>query len=311
MIKNVPSQEDFTDSAVTYFNIAWDFVIKLISVLDDSELEFSDSDGKIKKEYWRAAQKQLSTALALTQQGVEFMLKGYICSISPYLLISRNPRDWPSKSNTINTNFSEFRTMDAQDLIKVHDTVSKKKIPKAFKEQFEKLRRKRNICLHTVDRKSTITVKEVLISILQASYDPTLESNWFEIRRYYLSQSPETIAYSDEYVYDQLLKEAQSVIGILDNKQTQYYFNFNKRQKKYSCLNCSWQCENFDANMKFAQLRPNDPHSTHIYCFVCNYTSDVNRLKCENTDCKGDVIGLFYGSEGYCLSCDQYWGEYE
>lgn len=300
MIKNIPTPKDFEDSGIAFFNMAWDFVLNLISILDDSELESWDSDGEIKNQYWHSSQRQLSTALSLTQQGIEFLLKGKISSFSPYLLITANPREWPSKCNIINTNYSAFRTIDAQDLIKVHDTVADKKLPKDFKDQFDKLRKLRNTYIHTVDKKLKITVKEVLESTLKVQQILIGEQKWFSIRLNYLSESPESIAYSDDYLYDQLLREAASVIEILDNKHTKCYFNFNKRQRKYVCYNCAVQCEDYDVNLKFAQLKPNDRKSKEIYCFVCNGTYDVERLNCENTDCKGNVIDAV---DGVCLTC--------
>lgn len=300
MIKNIPGPEDFKDSGIDFFNMAWDYAIKLTFDLHDSEVETWDDDGEVTDEYWDSSQKTLSTALALTQQGIEFLLKGKISSVSPYLLLTGNVREWPHKCDQNDCSFSDFRTIDAQDLIKVHDTVAEIKLSTEFKDHFNKLRRMRNTIMHTVDKRLKLTTKEIFETILQASKSLLGDSKWFSHRNSYLNQSPAYIAFSDDWLYDQLLREAEVIVDILGNSQTELYLGFSKKQRKYICYNCATSCEDYNWNWKFAQLKPNTPKSTSIYCFVCNETHKVKRKKCGVLDCKGNVLD---SDDEVCLTC--------
>lgn len=66
----------------------------------------------------------LSSSLSLVQQAIEFFLKGAIVDTSPYLLIVDEPRNWPAGCSMQDIPFANFRTLDAQDLPRVHDTVA-------------------------------------------------------------------------------------------------------------------------------------------------------------------------------------------
>jgi hypothetical protein len=71
-------------------------------------------------DYWFKAQPALANAFGLIQQAMEMALRGRIASISPFLLISRDPKDWPKTVENGAVPFSDFRTLDAADLIMVH-----------------------------------------------------------------------------------------------------------------------------------------------------------------------------------------------
>jgi len=50
-------------------------------------------------------------------------LKAKLVAISPFLLIAGNPSEWPKVLDETGVSFSDFRAIDAQDLIKVYNTV--------------------------------------------------------------------------------------------------------------------------------------------------------------------------------------------
>lgn len=117
MLIDIPSELEFSVTAENLINGAWNSLIKLIS-----EYEILKSLGSSKKtldQYWTYAKPELTTALAMVQNAVEFYLKGKIISISPYLLISLEPRNLPKSSTNSDISFSSFRMLDAQDLVKV------------------------------------------------------------------------------------------------------------------------------------------------------------------------------------------------
>src|SRR5947208_1683386 len=118
MITEIPTAEEFEAIGMQMLNGAWDTGASLLVDLDEAE-EFNPYLEEVKEDYWNAARTQLSTGLASAQQGNEFLLKGRIAKVTPFLLIG-SPRDWPGGCATKPVPFANFRTIDAQDLVKVH-----------------------------------------------------------------------------------------------------------------------------------------------------------------------------------------------
>ena len=126
MITNVPSSNDFKVEALELLALAWDMVASLLHDLHEMEYFIiageSESDGpsvsvEAKERYWRAARRQLTTALSLTQQGAEFGIKANVANVSPFLLLT----DPGLGAKADEVDFNSLRTIDAQDLTKVHD----------------------------------------------------------------------------------------------------------------------------------------------------------------------------------------------
>ena len=107
MIVNVPTAEDFTRTGSNLLNLAWSQVDNLLAVRLDFENDTGLEDvspglmaihkpepetaeeRKVRhREYWSAAERELANAMAIAHQGVEFLLKGRIALVSPYLLIA-------------------------------------------------------------------------------------------------------------------------------------------------------------------------------------------------------------------------------
>jgi len=99
---------------------------------------------------------------------VEFRIKGLIVEISPYLLIVNATRNPPKADSCGNISFSEFHTLDAQDLIKVHDTFSSVKFSVKFTDWFRDMRILRNRFMHTVDMKTDISPELIFTSVVFA-----------------------------------------------------------------------------------------------------------------------------------------------
>ncbi|MCI0358588.1 MAG: hypothetical protein L0211_08900 [Planctomycetaceae bacterium] len=80
MITDVPTSDDFQQAGVGFLNLAWDTVYELAR--DSLNYQEWDYYGDEELEYWQAAQRPLATALALTQQGIELLLKAKIAEFS-------------------------------------------------------------------------------------------------------------------------------------------------------------------------------------------------------------------------------------
>jgi hypothetical protein len=305
MISDIPSHEDFELSGVVFLNLAWDAVREILFTLDESEIERvdeeDDDDEKLADEFWAAAQKPLMTALALVQQATEILLKGKIAAVSPYLLITGDPRSWPKGCDKENTPFTEFRTIDAQDLIRVYNTVSNTRLDQEFIASFEELRRIRNRIMHSVDKNFKTTPKEIVTAILEVIHNVVAPCGWIERRRDYLYNHPSAIAYySTEHVEGHLAQEILYIIDLLDKPKFHKYFGANLRNRRYHCLHCNGECSEFSLEPKLAQLVPNEPASTNLHCYLCGVDRTVVRKRCIATGCRSNVIDA---DEDICLVC--------
>lgn len=166
MIKDVPNPQDFFDSGIELFDFAWDTVAVLITNLSIAEQDFDVEIADVTEEYWASSKRRLTTALAMTQQGVEFVLKGKVAEISPYLLLAESASKGPSPYEGREITFSEFKTIDAQDLVRLHDTVQAKRLPADFVQKFNEMRNKRNRIAHSIDKNLQVHTTEVLETIL-------------------------------------------------------------------------------------------------------------------------------------------------
>jgi len=303
MITEVPTGSDFRQSGVGFLNLAWESAITLALELDEMEVEEWDSEGAVTDEYWQAGQRPLATAIALAQQGVELLLKARIADVSPYLLVSGNPRDWPKGCDTSDLPFSEFRTLDAQDLVRAHDAVTNQRLPDDFKRQYEAFRRMRNTIFHTVNKTLRITTEDVIRLILETTEVLIQPRRWIALRREFLNASPVAVgSYAGQDVaIASLNRELPKVVELLKPAELRRFFAFEKRQRSYVCYNCCSALRDYwTEDVMLAQLSPNTPTSTSLHCIACDENTTVVRRPCTQAGCRSNVIEA---EDGVCLVC--------
>ena len=313
MILDFPTKRDFFGAANDYLNSSWGSVIELLSEFEELGSTIEDSDHEEEsKRYWSSAKQTLISATALIQQAVEFYIKGKISDVSPYLLISGNPQSWPKGCNKKDVEFSSFRTLDAQDLLKVHDTVCEIKFSDKFIQRYDELRIFRNKVMHTVDKSLDIRPEEVIAFILFA-HDYFSESDvWFKSRERYLEQTPansmKTIQDDDEnenYILFSLLKEFRIVTEVLTPSQLKQYIAFDKKAKCIHCPNCLkkasqmyfWDTAFID---ECGETYQEIDKSGSFECALCQHEGNTIKRKCEEEGCEGEYLD---GSTGICFSC--------
>lgn len=188
MIIDIPTKNDFYTMADHIVNEAWEKVADLayefreIDIWNSFHKEskcFSESDASNFEHYWAFARPKLITAFNLILQSIEFRLKGLIVEISPYLLITNATRNPPKPDSDGNISFSEFHTLDSQDLIKVHNTFASKALPEKFTTWFNSMRTLRNRFMHSVDKKTDIMPHLIFTSVIEAhNYLNTECAHW-------------------------------------------------------------------------------------------------------------------------------------
>lgn len=331
MIIDVPTTDDFRTSGIDFLNLAWEKLIELLKQLrrakeyfDSFSFETIEEEGdevKItpfqhvisEEAYWRQAQRQLATTLSLVEQGTEFLIKGGIVEVSPFLLLAGIANNIPRGAQERDVRFSEFKTVDAQELVKIYNMVAQTHLPDDFSARFDSLRSRRNTIMHTVDPSLQISVKELFVELLEVNHYLLGPRSWVKNRKTYINNAPESVLDEPhEYrVYDyevaQLGPELNVVIDLLEPAEVRKYFSFNKKQRRYMCPYCfnkafGWLKNKglIDHIPKLAQLSPNTSASKEVYCLICEQSSPVSRRTCNSEGCKGNVIGGEYNT---CLTC--------
>ncbi|HYD88867.1 MAG TPA: hypothetical protein VEA80_15440 [Vitreimonas sp.] len=305
MICDIPTSAEFETAALNLLNLAWSIGIDIATELDEAHGFGVELNKKETADFWSLAQPALGNGFALVQQAQEMALKGRIAAISPFLLISGAPREWPSGSSKQDTSFARFRTIDAADLIKVLHTVCdlNGRLPTGFEEFFERVRLQRNAIVHAGGIGRQVEVTELLIGVLQTARDLFPAKSWAKRRREYCENDRIAITYSTDHVGYQVLREFGKAHGLLKPAERQTYFGTTKA-RLYSCPQCRADADRIDEEIiALAQLRPNLPTSTQVYCFVCEEETAVERRQCTEEDCLSNVICADPNFENECLLC--------
>ena len=265
----------------------------------DGDVELKDA---AEEAYWKSATTRLSTTLAIAHQAAEFYIKGRIAEISPFLLLSSNVRDWPKVDADGNTSFSRLRTIDAQDLVRLHDRCSMSPLNEDFKAQLENIRVRRNSIMHTVGTGLAVKVNELVKSILGV-HENLMGAEWLDFRRAALDQSSASKLYSEieRWSDAHLVQEYLVVEAILSAAELEKFFGLPAGQRRYICPQCTWDTfADSDILVNSAVLLPNTPGSTNTRCPLCNAHQPVFRRDCERVGCPGNVISDDWIK---CLTC--------
>lgn len=305
MIKNIPKSKNFLEIGMSQLNFAWEIILSLLEDLHEAEEYYEVNVKKVDKKFWDASKQRLSNSLFSLQHGVEFLLKSKIIEISPYLLIAENLSNWPKSCDKKDIDFADFKTVDAQDLIKIYNTFSSTRLSEEFNLTFNKLRKKRNSIVHTVDKRINLQAKEVMVEMLTMYKKFFPEGNWVHERRKSEEASPMSKLHSSDHIEPRLVREFSLLVKLLSHSELMEFFNFDNGQRVYICDYCKEVCNDYydDLYPKTAILKPNKSDSTNLYCFVCEKNIKVERIKCSNVGCKGNVISRDYAT---CLTCGSY-----
>jgi hypothetical protein len=306
VITNIPTPQDFFQESRNCLNLAWHMTMELLECDywdEDWGVDTCD-DEDVSDDILRKAQYVLRNALTLIQQAHELAIKGRISEISPFLLLVGSPSTWPSRCEIIDTDFGEFRTLNAVDLPKVHDAVHHAKLSNNVRQRYNQLRVLRNAAMHGVDKKNTLSPKDVLIYIIEASRDLLGVRNWFLGREQHLSDEDPVFARSGDYVMDRLLDEfswAQRSLGAHDCERL---IGFKPNSPSFCCPTCYHSSE-VAKRIDTANI----DHDGRVKCFLCESLFEVVEEKCNWADCKG-VLRISSGEyEGACIECFHYSGD--
>jgi hypothetical protein len=309
LITDVPSSDEFREVGLHFLNDAWGVAVShaveqeaLSAYLDEGRAD-GDEAGAEETAPNPRVRRSMATALATVQQGVDFLLKARIAEVSPFLLIDHDPARWPRQCDKTDTPFSAFRTLDAQDLVRAHDTVAAARLPEEFKALFDRLRQHRNTSFHTVDRNTLVPEREVILAVLKVCGFLLGNHRWPGIRLDHLADQPADPWSKYDLSLVQLNRELTCVVDLLGPADVKKHLGFDPKQRRYCCPNCFQECRDFDDGdtiARLAQLHPNTAESTSVKCLACGKSYPVVRKACGHKGCKGNVIEA---EDEVCLTC--------
>lgn len=325
MIIEIPSADDFRRASIDLLNLVWSTAIGYLNDCQDFEEfddhtsdTFGDSDttwtpeerATTEVKLWQESQVSLANAFSLIQQAIEMGFKARIAEVSPFLLIARDARDYPAGSTKKDIPFSAFRSLDAADLMRVHNTVCREKLSDQFGNFWDSIRRRRNVLIHSVVLSGElIKPQELLEHVLIINKAMHPGETWFNRRLLHYKKNYEnTDVYMWEYgiIYADICNEFYVAFNYLPKKMTREIFGFDHRARSYMCFHCFMKadsdCWYYMRNPRSALLTPNSKQSTSLLCTMCGQISAVIRRKCCNPSCKSTVLC----NEGQmCLLCGE------
>jgi hypothetical protein len=300
VIIDVPTPDEFTERADSLLQLAYSIISKLYeNQREDWRL---DADEEQLREYWRKCSPSLANALALLQQAHELFLKGRVATVSPYLLLAREPQHWPKKSLQDNISFSEFLTVGAAELPRLHDMVCTPRLDNKIRSFLNSIRERRNMFVHQ-GHAPTAKVAELFEAVLVTHKWAHPHQSWFQARREHLENDHLAALYSSDHVVANLHEEFAELLKELGPSAFKNLLGFDKKGLWFNCPICEVSIGDFGDAEATAQLFE-DEQGSNIQCLVCEGSTKVVRRKCYNPDCKSTVYIAPEGEwEEACCLC--------
>lgn len=300
MITEIPTASEFQAAGLNQLYLAWQIAIQAVQDYEalDDQVDQADKEAG-STDYWAKSQPALANAFGLIQQAMEMALKGRIASISPFLLISRDPKDWPKGADTGTVPFSEFRTLDAADLVRVHNTFSPMALNEQFRTFWDGVRRDRNKIMHSVSAKpfDPATLVHTIMTAAQALF---ADVRWPK-RLLNMEAEGKYAAYGlDDGTRNVVMRQIDIAVRHLTPAENRLFLGHDTKRRSYICPHCyseanrDWQ----DSLPALAQFPSKSGGQRALHCVVCEETTEVERIACTNPDCQGDVI-----YDGVCFTC--------
>lgn len=305
MIIGLPTESDLKDAAVDYLYMALSDAIAIVlgekDYVEASKHGFKDEEAAdLIRGYWTSVRRKLAGCASLLQMGTELLLKAHVARVSPYALLD-SVTSWPKAASREDTNFDEFRTIDAHALTQVVNTLCDRRLSPEFMTTFDRVRKRRNAIVHAASDRAVPTCEAVIRDVLIVSANLVGEGLWPELHRAQAHAVPfSKIDHYSSIEYG-LLQEFDLMLRILKPAEAQRHFGMSMQRRRYHCPKC--RLGKFAPDIKLAVLSPNTSHSTALSCIACGHSHSVVRRACDK--CAGNVVD----NDGCCLSCNKYVGE--
>lgn len=282
MIIDLPTAEELIERADALLHLACSVAMKLHH--DQNEDWAEGIEDEAREEYWIKCRPALANALALVQQSHELYLKGRIVAVSPFLIIARDPQHWPKDGATRDISFTEFLTLGAAELPRVHDLVCSTRLDEATRKFLQDVRELRNAFVHQ-GAASASRAGEVIDLVLRTHQWIYPTTPWFQARGDYLANDHMSALYSSDHVTAELHYEFATLMETVTPANFKLWFGASKKTLWFRCLHCVRNTSDYGDPSHTAQLRPNTRTAGRVVCLVCGEETAVERRRCGDPDC--------------------------
>lgn len=306
MIVDVPNSETLAQICINGLNAAWNAALRVLFELADANVAEWDEDFSARRDYVRASQPNLLSVLSNIQQALELGVKSRIAAVSPYLLIAGDVKQWPKGRDGNVISFYEFRTIDAFDLVRVHNSVCSSVLPDSFCKIFNEMRRKRNVIVHLGGGDIEVDAKDLLPLILECFGHLFPDRCWVEERYKYEESQPIYKLHGNDFLTMDLVGEFKGVVSLLKPSLLRKHYGYDNRKAKYICVSCTdEEASQLGSRTALAQIRSADADKAQLYCCVCAKENEVLRQPCVVMGCKNALIFQDLFGWRTCVICGE------
>lgn len=308
VIQNVPTSDNLNRAALRLYFTAWTSLIAIATDFDEVYPDEGDWTEE-KANYLKGCQSDMQSCCTLMQQSNELALKARVAEVSPYLLLFRNDRKLSLKPEILD--FSDLRTLDANDLPGAVNSFCSTPLSDAFVADYAEVRKLRNKIIHLgyVDREFE---PDALLKIMVRQFiELWSKRGWLAERYNYAKSSRHAVFHDGKYssaeseVYDHL----DDSISRFTKSEFKLLFGVEKHTRRYLCPICYQASNAPNAGMDPASCQTAflPPGKNLVRCSMCETTVPVIREKCITEDCNGNVLADGeIDIKGMCLTCGEY-----
>lgn len=313
MIENVPKADDLRIVSLRLYFKAWAEIAAIVTEWEEyGELLYSDEsqdDSKPEltegwKEYIGRAQSDLQGIYTLIQQSQEIGIKALICEVSPYLLLKRADVR-PSVGNT--WDFTDFPTVDAAELVKIHNIFCTTPLSQDFQTQYDEIRRSRNKIYHLGIYRENIDPR-LIVHLLQMHYTQLYPGRrWMDDRLHFatLNRWGDLDMGGDFNERTGLFNGLWHLLPWISDSQFEWLMGHDRDKERYICHECVG-----DANLGEAEPYGRDVPTAYregeelqVRCVICDGVHAIKIGECPNHECASDLVSAEAGHDEACMVC--------
>lgn len=305
MIKNVPASEDLRIISLRLFFNAWSSVS---SIVTDYVSIVGTALNAEWEAYAEASQNELQGTYTLILQSQEIGLKAKIAEVSPYLLLKRLEAK-PIGKGGFEYDFSDFPTIDAGELVRVHNITCATPVSEAFAERFEALRRGRNKIAHLGLFNEKLDPFSLIALLFKQYVELYPGRSWLPDRLHFVSHdrwSGFEFASADGWnPIGAVLSELWEIQAHLTPEQHAIVFGQPVTKERHVCPSCALDLMRHQGgNEPYPGDVPTaSKHGLALICSLCDQTHEVREQACVDKDCPGHLVPLNVEYGDMCTTC--------
>ena len=159
-------------------------------------------------------------------------------SFSPYLLIHNPAGTLPGSSIDSEISFAQFKTIAAQDIVKMITAFTDKCLSEPFQSRFQELRSTRNKIMHSIGKEISIEPAQLIEILLEVHSELFPDRRWPSDRMQFLDRSPVAHLGAVDFTRNRVCWELEIVLNFLKPSKVKKFFSIEKDQRRYSCPSC-------------------------------------------------------------------------